>query len=255
MTNAVDQMSQNGSLRSRLQQAGPDVALGLVSLTGVSTAAWRLFGLTVGYFAQVTATYLVLACLLVWYLPKNQPHPGLGAANRVTLFRATLILPLSALTAQPILLTNPMAWFIITVATVALILDGVDGWLARRSQIASAFGARFDMELDSFLMLVLSLLVWHSGKVGAWSILIGLPRYLYIAAGWMWPMLRAELPPSLRRKAVCVAQGVLLLVCLGPIVPPPLATGSAAAAVVVLTYSFAVDIIWLARRHPDSRNA
>ena len=101
MTNAAHQMWQNGSLRSRLQQAGPDLALGLVSLTGVSIATSRLFGLTVSYFAQVTAAYLVLACLLVWYLPKNQPHTGLGAANRVTLFRATLILPLSALAGQP----------------------------------------------------------------------------------------------------------------------------------------------------------
>ena len=255
MTKMAHQMWPGGSLRSRLRQAGSDVALALVSTTTFATITWWLFGLPVSYFAQVAVGYLVIACLLVWYLPEGQPRGELGAANRVTLGRATLVLPLSALAGQPILITDDMAWYIIAVATVTLVLDGVDGWLARRSETASPFGARFDMELDSFLMLVLSILVWRSGKVGAWAILIGLPRYLYVAGGWMWPMLRAELPPSVRRKAVCVAQGVLLLVCLGPIISPALATVAAAAALAVLAYSFAVDIIWLARRRSDSRGA
>ena len=41
-------------------------------------------------------------------------------------------------------------------ASVALILDGVDGKVARRTRNASAFGARFDMEVDAFLILVFS---------------------------------------------------------------------------------------------------
>ncbi len=255
MAKVAHQTWRESLLRSRLRQAGPDLALGLVSLTTLATTAWWLFGLPVGYVGQVAAAYMVLACLLVWNLPEGLPKGELGAANRVTLGRATLILPLSPLAVQPIRLTDDMAWCIIAVATVALVLDGVDGWVARRSQTASAFGVRFDMELDSFLMLVLSILVWRSGKVGAWAILIGLPRYLYVAGGWVWPMLRAELPPSVRRKAVCVAQGVLLLVCLGPIISPVLATAAAAAALAVLAYSFAVDIIWLARWRPDRRDA
>jgi phosphatidylglycerophosphate synthase len=40
-----------------------------------------------------------------------------------------------------------------------LALDGLDGWLARRFGLASAYGARFDMEVDGFLILVLALLV------------------------------------------------------------------------------------------------
>ena len=43
-------------------------------------------------------------------------------------------------------------------------LDGVDGWLARRSGIASAFGARFDMEIDALLILVLAVLAWRSAR-------------------------------------------------------------------------------------------
>ena len=220
----------------------------------LATTAWWLFGLPVSYLVQVAVIYLGLAVLVIWHLPEGRLTTGLGAANRVTLGRATLILPLSALALQPMMLTDDIAWYIVAVATVALVLDGVDGWMACRSGIASSFGARFDMELDSFLMLVLSILVWRSGKVGTWAILIGLPRYLYVTASWVWPILRAELPPSVRRKAVCVAQGVLLLICLGPIISPALAIPAAAAALVVLTYSFAIDIIWLNRRRPEGRD-
>ena len=38
----------------------------------------------------------------------------------------------------------------------ALALDGVDGQVARRTGTASELGARFDMEVDAFLILVLS---------------------------------------------------------------------------------------------------
>ena len=55
-------------------------------------------------------------------------------------------------------------WWIISLGTVAMLLDGTDGRVARRTGTTSAFGARFDMELDAFLLLALSVLVWQSGR-------------------------------------------------------------------------------------------
>ena len=63
------------------------------------------------------------------------------------------------------------------------LLDGVDGWLARRHRIASAFGARFDMEIDALLILALSVLAWRHEKAGAWVVASGLLRYAFVAAG------------------------------------------------------------------------
>ncbi len=40
-------------------------------------------------------------------------------------------------------------------AVPALILDGVDGWVARRTGTANDAGARLDMEVDAALILVL----------------------------------------------------------------------------------------------------
>ena len=102
-------------------------------------------------------------------------------------------------------------------------------------------------ELDSLLMLVLAALVWRSGRVGPWVVLLGLPRYLFVAAGWLMPWLRAPLPERLRRKAGCVIQGIALLVCLAPIVPPGLAASVAAVTLALLGASFGVDILWLFR--------
>ena len=132
-------------------------------------------------------------------------------------------------------------------ATVVMILDGVDGRIARRTGTQSAFGARFDMEVDAALILALSVLVWAGDRVGPWCLLIGLMRYVFVAASRLWPALGAPLPESVRRKVVCVAQGVVLLIALGPIIPSAVAIAVVAAGLAALVYSFAVDVRWLLR--------
>ena len=47
---------------------------------------------------------------------------------------------------------------------------------------------------------------------------------------------------------ICVVQGAALLIGLGPIIPAPLASLTLAGALVLLTYSFAVDVRWLLRK-------
>ena len=43
-----------------------------------------------------------------------------------------------------------------------VLLDGVDGRLARKYGASSRFGARFDMEVDAVLICVLALLAWRN---------------------------------------------------------------------------------------------
>ena len=80
---------------------------------------------------------------------------ALGPADLVTLTRATLACGVAALTADA-LLGQPVLTTMVPLAVAALALDAVDGWVARRTRTASAFGARFDGEVDAFLILVLS---------------------------------------------------------------------------------------------------
>ena len=96
------------------------------------------------------------------------------------------------------------------------VLDGMDGWLARRSTLASAFGARFDMETDALLIMVLSALAWRWDRAGAWVLACGLMRYGFVAAGVGVAMARAR-----RCRPACGARrGVVQIVTLGVIVAP-----------------------------------
>ncbi|WP_245294719.1 CDP-alcohol phosphatidyltransferase family protein [Rhizobium rhizosphaerae] len=175
------------------------------------------------------------------------PHDRFGPANVVTAFRAALVCLVAAtfFRFQGLAHEQAMLWCLVATVVVTLALDGVDGYLARRFRQESAFGARFDMEVDAFFILILSGAALFLHKAGPWVLLIGLMRYGFVAAGWFVPRLNGPLFPSLRRKAVCVLQIACLCAILMPIVAPPLSSAIAAAALGGLVYSFAVDIRFL----------
>ena len=179
--------------------------------------------------------------------------PTLGLANAVTTVRAAL----AALVAVAIVRAPApsLAWFVVGVAVATTVLDGVDGWAARRFGEASAFGARFDMEVDAALIMALSVLAWTWDKAGAWVLLSGLLRYGFVAAGRIWPWMARPLEPKRRRQTVCVIQIVALIASVSPVVTPPASAAVAAAALAVLVWSFAVDTRWLAARRGPERPA
>lgn len=167
----------------------------------------------------------------------------IGLANLITGARAVLV---AGVAAAGFAATTPRAALVVvTVGTVAALLDLADGWVARRTGTTTAFGARFDMEVDAALILVLSALVWRFGVTGPWVLAAGLMRYAFVAASGPLPWLARPLPPSRRRQTICVVQIVTLLVALVPALPRPLAAAVAAAGLAVLAWSFAVDVAWL----------
>ncbi|MFI0407692.1 CDP-alcohol phosphatidyltransferase family protein [Actinomadura sp. 3N508] len=168
---------------------------------------------------------------------------ALGPADHVTLTRAVLTGGVSALVTGHFL-GGGHAWTLVAVATVALVLDGVDGQVARRTGTASRLGARFDMEVDAFLVLVLSVHV--AWTAGVWVLAIGVMRYAFGAAAWVAPWLRADLRPSIARKAVAVVQGVTLVVAVSGVVP--YAGALVGAALALLLWSFGRDVVWLFTR-------
>ena len=233
--------SDRGSTRRR---AAADLAAALPVLLLLTLSTRTLFDLSEAYVWHALGLYAGLAALVLATVPADLPGRGLGPANRVTLGRAMVALPVAALVGQPAIHNDGGHWWVIVLSTAVMVTDGFDGWTARRTGTATPYGARFDMELDSVLMLALSLLVALSGKVGAWVVAAGLPRYLFVAAGWLYPPLAAPLPPSRRRQTVCVVQGIALLVALGPIIPSPAAAAAAFLGLAALVYSFGVDVRW-----------
>ncbi len=225
-----------------------DLTAGAFVTLAVATATWTVLDLGATYVVQVTALYAALGLLILARLPDSMPRPGLGPANRVTMVRTILTLSLAGLALHPEGLGTLGRWWVVVLGTVIMVMDGFDGWVARRTGTGTAFGARFDMETDAFLMLVLSVLVWAEARAGLWVLLIGGMRYLFVAASWVLPALNGSLFPSFRRKLVCVIQGIALLVALGPIIPGDMAVGVAAVALAMLTWSFGVDSAWLLKR-------
>lgn len=212
------------------------VALAMPTLALPAAAAWA-----------AGAVLFVISALILRF--RRNPRGGLGPANCVTLGRALLVAVLAGALAAPGWV-GEHAVAVAGLAAIALLLDGVDGWVARRWRCASDFGARFDMELDAFLILVLCVHLLAMDKAGPWVLAIGAMRYVFVAAMRPWPWLERPLPESRRRKLVCVWQVASLLLCLLPAIGGAPAAALLAAALAALAWSFAVDVRWLYQMRP-----
>lgn len=194
--------------------------------------------------------YLTGAIVLIIAMPDQTT---LGWANRVTLLRGAIVCALAGALVEPTLFIE-RAETIIALVVLVLALDGVDGWLARRLDEASAFGARFDMETDAALIFVLCTGLWLSGLGPAWVMAIGLMRPAFLAAGLVFPSLAKPLPESFRRKLICVVQIGALPAALLPGLPEALRLTLLASALLGLIVSFTIDTFWLLRRGRLSDN-
>jgi phosphatidylglycerophosphate synthase len=169
-----------------------------------------------------------------------------GPADRVTLARTVLIggcATIAVLILDGALSARPL--WLLALALPALALDGVDGFVARRTGTASAAGARLDMEMDAALLMVLSLVAVRS--LGWWVLAIGLMRYAFVLAYRIRPQLRQPLAFSQFRRVVAAIQGVTLAVALSPVLPLPFARTAVAIALALLVISFGRDVITLER--------
>ena len=226
--------------------------LGVGVLAVVAQALATFAGFNVWFIAAALLCYGGACALILMHVGRHHPFANFGPANVVTWLRLVLTClsaGLVAETARPGTVFAPeAAWVFTVIAVLALLLDGLDGWLARKSGQISPFGARFDTEVDALQILLLSIAAATLGKAGAWIILAGLMRYIYVACGWLWPQLTQPLPPSVRRKAVCALQVAVLIVLLAPPVVPPFSAALGFVALVTLIYSFAIDVIWAFRQ-------
>lgn len=252
MTQAIDP----GMDRLRIDSAqrhdvphGPAMRLRMLALpvgAGLVALAAAVGG--TGWAAIAPALAFAAVCgLAVRAMPGQHPHARMGAANGVTLLRAAV----ACLLVVPILMPgglsgrDGLAWGLTAAVWLALALDGVDGWLARRQGTASAFGARFDMEVDALLAALLAVLALVSGKAGLWVLILGFMRYGFVAAMRVWPWLDAPLPDRAGRKTVCVLQIATLATLMAPPVVPPWSALAGGGATVLLIWSFGADIVLL----------
>jgi phosphatidylglycerophosphate synthase len=207
----------------------------LSSVTTLGVAGW-----------VAGAGYAAGLCVL---LSRAMDRAGLarfGPADWVTLTRACLVGCVTALTAQSVAAPGVPVGMLVGITVVALVLDAVDGRVARGTGTASALGARFDMEVDAFLILVLSVLLVR--PFGVWVLAIGGMRYAYVAASWVLPWLRGSLFPRYWRKVVAAIQGIVQVTAVSAVLARPVALVALVVALGLLTESFGRDVVYLWRR-------
>ena len=218
----------------------------LVTLIVVATIARTGLPVSALYAAKASAAFAAVMLLSLGFLQQHHPFTRFGAANQITTVRALLVSLVVSLIGEPRL--PAIAASAAAASVIVTLLDGVDGWLARRNRIASDFGARFDLEIDALLILALSILAWRFEKAGVWVVLSGVLRYAFVAAGAGWTRLKAPLPASRRRQTICVFQIVALTMAIVPAIPPAISAPLTAVALAALGGSFLIDTVWLWRR-------
>ncbi|WP_209648619.1 CDP-alcohol phosphatidyltransferase family protein [Kibdelosporangium banguiense] len=197
-----------------------------------------------GWLTAVAYTLVLTGALTVALIKAKALRPG--PADRVTLARATLVGCVTVLVVESFAGPPTPLGLLIPLAAVALIGDAIDGQIARRTGTESSLGARFDMEVDAFLILVLSVFV--SSYLGPWVLAMGLMRYVFVAASWAMPWLKAPLPHSMARKTVAAAQGIVLVLAASGLLPHLISLLVTAIALGSLVWSFGRDVLWLYHR-------
>lgn len=189
---------------------------------------------------------LVVPMLAALSLVRRRPQIS-TPADRVTLVRVVLVGGCTVIAALSLLGDLPLrSWPLFALAAPAFLLDGVDGWVARRTETSSSAGGRLDMETDAAFFLVLSAPL--ALAVGPWVLAIGLLRYLFLAAARWRPALRQSLPYSSFRRTTAGIQGGVLVASASPAIPTSVAAVATALALALLLVSFGRDALALEGR-------
>jgi phosphatidylglycerophosphate synthase len=141
------------------------------------------------------------------------------------------------------------AWWKVAVAIAIIVLDAVDGALARREG-ESERGAVFDMESDAFYLVTMCGIAHVYLGVHPLVFVVGALRPLYVC---IWAVLRLFIAPrspnrkgSQRGRVIHLLLVIALIAALSPLIPLDAKTAIAAVAAALICYSYAVDL-WTTR--------
>lgn len=167
------------------------------------------------------------------------PRGTFGRANGVTILRAGLLAglpPAADLGAAPL----------IGLCLLFLGADGLDGWLARRADQTSEFGAFLDKETDALFLLLLCAVAAVQNRLPLWILGAGLLRYVFVVVVFLLdPPEKTEERSNLARYLYGGMVGALLLSFLPyPAVYRPLVIVAAGA----LAASFGRSLWWIVPR-------
>jgi CDP-diacylglycerol--glycerol-3-phosphate 3-phosphatidyltransferase len=208
------------------------------------------FGLR--WAALAALALLFVLSFLFRALPQNRHpstqvmYPTLGLANQASLLRGVLLAWLAGFLFSP----RPegwLGWLPGLLYTAAIVIDYLDGLLARLTRRTSLLGQRLDTELDALGILVAPALGMWWGQLPPWYVLVALAYYAFMAGRWLrrkrgLPV--RPLPPSSARRAMAGIQMGFISAALWPVLPPALTVPAATLVMLPFVAGFLRD--WLA---------
>lgn len=146
-------------LRWSLGHAAAMTAVALATAAGSPLWSISLCGV-------LSFSVLLYRCRQRW-----TPSGRFGPANTVSFLR------LAGTAVLPWLAPGQVVYW----GLILFVMDGMDGWIARRTGLTGEFGEFFDKESDAFFMLMLCLLLYRLPEgFGPWILLPGMLRYLFV---------------------------------------------------------------------------
>jgi CDP-diacylglycerol--glycerol-3-phosphate 3-phosphatidyltransferase len=172
--------------------------------------------------------------------------PTLGAGNLATTLRGMLIGLLAGFLLVPRPTTGASAWAPGALYTLAVLVDYIDGFLARATDHTTALGERLDTNFDALGILIAPLLGVLYGQLPIWYLLVSAARYLFVFGSW-WLKRQGQtlynLDDNPTRRAMAGLQMVVISVALWPLFSPPATTIAATLLMIPFIGGFVRD--WL----------
>ena len=207
--------------------------------------------------AGVAAAVLTGVWAILWFnLDANHPvgqpdalFTGLGPGNTVSVLRGLVLALLAGLIPPFASGAWPQARSAAALLVVVfMLLDLVDGWLARRTNRVSLLGERLDIETDSAGLFVVALLgaLWH--LLPPWYLGVALLRPLFVAGQAL--RVRRGLPnhpwpASDSRRRAAAWQCILMVGCVWPGTDRQLIELGTWIVALLIAASFGRDWLWM----------
>lgn len=188
--------------------------------------------LTTGSYFHIPLLWLLSLFLLASFTRaewRNNYFLG-GPANWVTWFRLFLLIPFF------LLLDSGSPWLLAGTGLAGILLDGLDGSLARKYLTQSLFGEYLDKEADALFVMAMTIGLYETGYAGGWILSLGLIRF---AAAFPSHFLKAPAEKDAKKQYARIIAGIVMVgLPLAFIAPLWLYAWALPAMGLLLAYSF-----------------
>lgn len=199
----------------------------------------------------------------LWYVSHRVAPPRVdgrplvelfGVANTLTLFRGALYAVVAGFVVVPP--ETPLVWVPALAYGGGVVLDKLDGVVARTVGEVTPVGKRLDMAFDTFGFVVAPLVAVLWGQLPVWYLSLSAARYVY-RGGVAWRQFRGrplfEQPNGDIGKYLAGVQMVFLTAALAPVVPTGVVWAAAPLVLFPSLLVFARDFLAVTGRLPAQK--